>query len=434
MTDNNPWIRAQKQLEKIASSYITLPPLLLERLKEPDKIISVSLPLLMDDGKAKLFQGYRVQHNNILGPYKGGLRYHEQVSMDEVKALAFWMSMKCSVVGIPFGGGKGGITVDPKVLSQKELERLSRLFITRIAIDIGPTIDVPAPDVNTNPLIMSWMDDEYAKAYRMKNKEKRVKNNELLASFTGKPIDKGGSQGRTEATGLGGSYVLLKTLKELKMLKPDMTVAIQGFGNVGYYIAYFLSKAGMKVVAVSDSKEGIYVKDGLNPEKTLECKQKKGSLSNCYCVGSVCDVSKGQKITNEELLMLPVDILIPAALENVINEKNAQRVKAKIVVEMANGPLTNTADDILQKKNILVIPDILANSGGVAVSYYEWYQNMHNDKWTKKIVFAKLQKLLEKATKEVIAAQKKHNTTMRNAAYIVALERIDIAWKRSNNR
>lgn len=411
--ENNPWERAKRQLTKSAQ-YLHLSPLLLARLMQPDRTITVSLPLRMDNGSVRTFEGYRVQHNNIIGPYKGGLRYHPNVSMDEVRALAFWMSMKCAVVDIPFGGGKGGITVNPKELSENELKQLSQLFITRLATAIGPTIDVPAPDVNTNPTIMSWMVDAYAK----------VVGKKMLAVITGKPLDKGGSQGRTEATGLGGSYVLLAMLQKLKKNPKGMTVAVQGFGNVGYYVASFLEKAGMKVVAVSDSKEGIYVADGLNPTLTLECKQKKGMLSGCYCVGSVCDLRKGRKITNEQLLELPVDILIPAALENVITGKNAENIKAKIILEMANGPITDDADVILTKKHTVVIPDILANSGGVATSYYEWYQNMHRQKWSKEKVFAKLEKQLIRVTNEVWDVGKKYKTTLRDSAYIVALQRI----------
>lgn len=419
--ENNPWIRAQKQLEKVAKQ-ITLSPLLIARLHEPDRIVTVSLPMQMDNKAIKTFTGFRVQHNNILGPYKGGLRYHPQVNMDEVRALAFWMSMKCAVVDIPFGGGKGGITVNPKELSENELKKLSELFIDRLAPVIGPTVDVPAPDVNTNPTIMTWMVDEYSKLVGKKTP----------AVITGKPVNKGGSLGRTEATGLGGSYVLLSALKKLKKNPKDMTVAVQGFGNVGYYVALFLEQAGMKVIAVSDSKEGIYVKDGLNPKMTLECKQEKGYLSGCYCVGSVCDLNKGRKITNEELLELDVDVLIPAALENVITKENAGSIKAKMILEMANGPVTDEADVILQKKNVLVIPDILANSGGVCTSYYEWYQNMHKEKWSKKTVFDKLEKQLVRVTGEVFAIQKKHAMSMRDAAYALALTRIQRHWKKSS--
>lgn len=422
MDHNNPWLRTKRQLEKVATR-IDLPPLLLARLSQPDRTISVSLPLKMDNGVVKVFEGYRVQHNNILGPYKGGLRYHPNVSMDEVRALAFWMSMKCAVVDIPFGGGKGGITVNPKELSENELKKLSKTFIRRLATAIGPTVDVPAPDVNTNPKIMAWMVDEYAK----------IVGKNTPAVLTGKPLNKGGSQGRTEATGLGGSYVLLETLKKLKKNPKNMTVAVQGFGNVGYYIAYYLARAGMKVIAVSDSKEGIFVADGLNPQRTLECKQKKGYLSGCYCVGSVCDLRKGRKITNKELLELDVDVLVPSALENVITKENAPKIQAKIILEMANGPITDEADTILEKKHVMVIPDILANSGGVATSYYEWYQNMHRLKWGKKEVYTKLKDQLSRVTSEVIAVQKKYKANMRDAAYILALRRIGNMAKRTKN-
>src|SRR5258706_10323928 len=350
--------------------------------------------------------------------------------MDEVRALAFWMSMKCAVVDIPFGGGKGGITVNPKELTEKELKKLSELFIQRLFPVIGPTLDVPAPDVNTNSKIMGWMTDEYIREFRSKNNELGIKQPEemLRGVFTGKPIEQGGSEGRTEATGLGGSFVLLKSLKLLGSINPGMTVAIQGFGNVGYYIAHFLDKAGMKIVAVSDSKEGIYVEKGLNPEKTLSCKKEKGLLSGCYCVGSVCDLGNGRKISNKDLLKLDVDILIPAALENVITKENAQDVKAKIILEMANGPLTSEADEILNKNGVTIIPDILANSGGVATSYFEWYQNMNEEKWTKDEVFEKLQEKMEKVTEEVFETQKKHNMTLRDAAYALALTRIEEKW------
>lgn len=410
---NNPWLRAQKQLQKIAE-IIDLPPLLHQRLLTPDRTITVSLPVKLDDGEIKVFTGYRVQHNNILGPYKGGLRYHPNVSMDEVRALAFWMSMKCAVVDVPFGGGKGGITVDPKLLSEKELKALTEVFTDRLTPVIGPTLDVPAPDVNTTPEIMVWIMDQYSK---------NVGKN-TPAVITGKPIEKGGSQGRTEATGLGGVYVLLEILKKLNKNPKGMTVAIQGIGNVGYHAAYFLEKEGFKVVAISDSKEAIYVEDGLNPEKTFKCKKEKGMLSNCYCVGDVCDLKSGRTIANEELLELSVDVLIPAALENVIVAENANKIQAKFILELANGPVTDEADIVLNKKGITVIPDILANSGGVCTSYYEWYQNMNDEKWSKEEVFEKLKKQMTRVTDEVFEVSKKHNVNLRDAAYILALERL----------
>ncbi|QQG43195.1 MAG: Glu/Leu/Phe/Val dehydrogenase [Candidatus Daviesbacteria bacterium] len=419
MVNNNPWERAQKQLQK-AARYIKLDPLMLAKLTNPDRVIEVSLPMKLDNGEVKLFQGYRVQHNNIRGPYKGGLRYHQDVDMDEVKALAFWMTMKNAVVDVPFGGGKGGITVDPKTLEELELEKLTRQFTGKIADIIGPQKDVPAPDVNTNPKIMAWIVDEYSK----------ITGKKQLAVVTGKPIEKGGSEGRTEATGLGGVYTLLTAFQKLNMKPKGMTVAIQGFGNVGLYVAKFLQKTGFKVVALSDSKGGIYIPQGIESVEEVEkCKLEKGTLAGCYCIGSVCDLKNidklgGKNISSEEVLQLPVDIIVPAALENVITKDNAAKIKAKIVLEMANGPTTQEADEILRKKDVLMIPDILANSGGVTVSYFEWYQNLNNEHWGKEEVFKKLKVKIEKATGEVFDTSNKYGVSLREAAYIVALNRI----------
>lgn len=404
---NNPWSRSQAQLTKVAA-IARISPLLLARLMEPDRTITVSLPIEMDNGEVKTFSGYRVQHNNILGPYKGGLRYHPNVSMDEVRALAFWMTMKCAVVDVPFGGGKGGITVNPKELSEKELKKLTQVFANRLAPVIGPTIDVPAPDVNTNPTIMSWIVEEYS----------NIVGKPSPAVITGKPVDQGGSLGRTEATGFGGGFVLQQALKTLSMQKKGLTVAIQGFGNVGYYAAEYLSAHGFTVVAVSDSKQGIYEAKGLDPKKVLTHKEKTGSLSGM-----------GETITNNELLELPVDILIPAALENVITKENAANIQAKIILELANGPTTDDADVILSKKDVVVIPDILANSGGVCTSYFEWFQNMENAHWTKEQVFEKLKTQLERVTDETFAIQKKYKVTLRDSAYLLALERLQKAKK-----
>ncbi|MFZ5845010.1 MAG: Glu/Leu/Phe/Val family dehydrogenase [Patescibacteria group bacterium] len=420
----------------------------IEILKQPQRIINVTLPVVMDDGKLKIFQGYRVQYNNARGPYKGGIRYHLQVNLDEVKALSFWMTLKCAVADLPLGGGKGGIIVDPKALSEGELERLSRAYVRAISDVIGPDRDVPAPDVNTNSKIMGWMTDEYIKVTRdtryvisktnsnVSHITSHMSPDILRATFTGKAIADGGSEGREEATGLGGLYVLqvilAKLSSKLKVPWPGrqgrqsskLTAAVQGFGNVGFNITKFLTQAGFKVVAVSDSGGGIHVPEGINPELTLACKRKNGYLAGCYCSGSVCDLNKGKPITNGELLELPVDILVPAALENVITQENASRIKAKVILEMANGPTTLEADTLLYKAGIPVIPDILSNSGGVTVSAFEWEQNLQGQHWTKDEVNRKLKKKMEAAAVAIWDASQRLDTDLRTAAFVVALERI----------
>jgi len=395
----------------------------IETLRYPQRQINVTLPITMDDGSQRIFEGYRVQFNNARGPYKGGIRYHPNVSLDEVKALSFWMAMKCAVADLPLGGGKGGIIVDPKGLSEKELERLSRAYARAIADVIGPDTDVPAPDVNTNGVIMGWMVDEYIKTVNSKPFMVHGKDAELRSTFTGKRISDGGSEGREEATGLGGLFVLQAILKKLEM-RGTLTAAVQGFGNVGFNMAKFLSEAGITVVAVSDSKGGIYVPDGINPALTMECKKKNGYLAGCYCSGSVCDLKKGKQISNEELLTLPVDILVPAALENSLTKENAGDIHAKVILEMANGPTTPEADAVLYTRGIPVIPDILSNSGGVTVSAFEWEQNLHGQQWTKEQVNTKLSAKMEKAALAVWDASKHYKTDLRTAAFAVALGRI----------
>jgi glutamate dehydrogenase/leucine dehydrogenase len=427
----NLWHHAQQQLHK-AASLGSFDPLFLAHLEEPERIIELSLPFQRDNKKIEIVKGYRVQHNNAKGPYKGGLRYHQQVSMDEVKALAFFMTIKNAIVDVPFGGGKGGLTINPKTLSVEELERLTRLFTRRLAPTIGPHTDVPAPDVNTNPMIMAWIVDEYEK---ISNFKFQISNSQSRAVVTGKPLDKGGSAGRTEATGLGGAYVLTELMKKLKKNPKEMTVAVQGFGNVGRFVARFLQEEGFNVVALSDSKGGMYIPNGIpNTEEVQACKTLKGYLAGCYCVGSVCDLSNkdklgGADVTNDKILELPVDILIPAALENVITEKNAGKIKARYILEMANGPTTFEADEILEKNGVTVIPDVLANSGGVAVSYFEWYQNIHDETWTKNKVFKKLKNYMTKATDAVWDMHKRHKVSLRDAAYLVALTRLQNAYK-----
>jgi len=439
MTAINPFESAMKQLDKAHTVLKASKKKLINIdrkvavLTMPQRQINVTIPVVMDDGTQKIFEGYRVQFNNARGPYKGGIRYHHNVSLDEVKALSFWMAMNCAVADLPLGGGKGGIILDPKTLSQGELERVSRGYGNAIADFIGPDLDVPAPDVNTNGVIMGWMVDEFLKVQRKKAKAFGVtlsKRDEqkLTSTFTGKAIKDGGSEGREEATGLGGLFVLQAILKRLK-LKGTLTAAVQGFGNVGYNVAKFLDEAGIRVVAVSDSKGGIYVAEGINPSLTLECKKKNGYLAGCYCSGSVCDLKKGKQVTNESLLELPVDILVPAALENALTRENAAKVKAKVVLEMANGPTTPEADTILYKKGIPVIPDILSNSGGVTVSAFEWEQNLKGQHWTKAQVNQKLAKKMADAAGAVWDASVTQKTDLRTAAFVVALERILTAMK-----
>jgi glutamate dehydrogenase/leucine dehydrogenase len=425
MKNINPFESAMAQLAKAAKLFPKKDAsLLLTLLSQPQRILDVAIPVGMDDGSTKIFQGYRVQFNNACGPYKGGIRFHHDVNIDEVKALSFWMTIKCSVANLPMGGGKGGIIVDPKTLSARELERMSRGYARAIADCIGPRLDVPAPDVNTNGVIMGWMLDEYLKIKSEKLKVKSDEKKKLRATFTGKLIKDGGSEGREEATGLGGLYVLETILKHHKLAGKKLTAAVQGFGNVGYNVAKFLIDAGIKVVAVSDSKGGIHVPDGINPGLTLECKKKHGYLAGCYCSGSVCDLKKGKTITNAQLLELPVDILVPSALENVLTRENANRIKAKVVLEMANGPTAPEADTILYKRGIPVIPDVLSNSGGVSVSVFEWEQNLKGEHWTKEAVNKKLKTKMEKEATNVWLASKKYKTDLRTAAYFVALTRI----------
>jgi len=394
-------------------------------LKNPERVLITTLPVKMDDGSVFFFPAYRVQYNSALGPYKGGIRYHQNVTLDEVKALSFWMAIKCALVNLPLGGAKGGVIVNPKTLSEKELKNLTVAYAQKISPIIGPYQDIPAPDVNTNSTIMSWIVSTYKK--ETKKIHYNLKQNEIKAVVTGKPIEKGGSLGRTQATGQGGSFALRASLKILKnklKLPKSPTVAIQGFGNVGFYTAKFLAEKNFKIIAVSDSKGAIYVEDGLNPQLTLKCKKEKGTLSGCYCSGSVCQLKLGKQITNNDLLTLPVDILIPAALENVITEKNASKIKAKVILEMANGPTTPKADKILAKKNIIIIPDVLANSGGVTVSYFEYYQNINNQSWSLSQVEKKLKTIINKATEEVFYLSKQYKTDLRTASFILALKRI----------
>ncbi len=378
-------------------------------LEEPQKIIQVSLPVRMDDGSLRVFQGIRVQHSNVRGPYKGGVRFHPEVDLDEVKSLAFWMTIKCAVVDIPYGGGKGGIIVNPKELSERELERLSREYIRKTSEHIGPDQDIPAPDVYTNAQIMAWFMDEYS----------NLRGKNIPGVVTGKPIEIGGSVGRDKATAQGG-YFVFKNIKEKIDLGKQVSVAVHGFGNAGSNFARIATQDGHKVVAVADSRATVYNREGLDIEKLEEYKVQNGSIQG---------FEGGEEITWQELLALEVDLLVPAALEGTITKEIAPTVKAKTVLELANGPVTPEADEILGQNGILVIPDVLANAGGVVVSYFEWVQNLDNYYWNREKVEKRLHHKLNRATEAVWQAKSDYNENLRTAAYIVAFLRLSKSLK-----
>lgn len=404
---------AIKHLDE-AFKHAAIDPEALEKLKHPKAILQISIPVRMDDGSLRTFEGYRVRYNDTRGPTKGGIRYHPDVDLDEVKALAFWMTCKCAVVGIPYGGAKGGITVDPKELSQLELERLSRGFVQGMADFIGPDIDVPAPDVYTNAMIMGWMMDEYSK----------IKRQHSPGVITGKPVALGGSLGRDDATGRG-AYYCIKELERIREWTPnEITVAVQGFGNAGQHVARLLHADGYKVVAVSDSRGGVYKKEGFDIPSLMRIKNESRQLRAVYCDGALCEDIPADKITNEQLLELDVDILIPSALENVITKDNAEKIKAPVIVEVANGPLTSEADKILIKAKKLTIPDILANAGGVTVSYFEWTQNKQGFYWTVDDVHERLRTIMQREFIAVYELMEEKKIDMRTAAYAHALSRI----------
>lgn len=429
MSNQDPHKNSVKQLEQVANllrdqyqDNAEAFDAAITKLKQPDQVYETELSIKMDDGSTKKFKAYRSQHNNARGPYKGGIRFHQDVTKSEVMALSTWMTWKCAVTGIPYGGGKGGVIVDPKKLSPTELQKLSRAYGRFVSEFVGPWTDIPAPDVNTTGQIMVWMADEYQQA---RSAQDKVLPENPLATFTGKPLALGGSQGREEATGLGGVYILEKLVEKLKLgRKKEVTIAIQGFGNVGYWFAYHADKLGYKVVAVSDSKSGIYVEAGLDPVHTLKCKKEKGSVDECMCVDGECQTTLGEVISNQELLELDVDILVPAALENVITAENAKNIKAKAVIEMSNGPITPEADRILEENNIVVIPDVLANAGGVTTSYFEWVQNLQGYYWTHQEVLARLQPLMEQAFDDMWAMKQETSQTGRMATYLIAVKKV----------
>ena len=408
---------ATKRL-KDALAHINLSEDTVARLQHPKSTLQVSIPVRMDSGDLRIFSGYRVRYDDTRGPTKGGIRYHPSVSIDEVQSLAFWMTFKCAVMDLPYGGAKGGITVDPKALSRFELERLSRGYIDAIADFIGPDTDIPAPDVYTNARIMGWMMDEYSLIQR------RI----VPSVITGKPLSMGGSLGREEATARGALFTMEAILPRL-LNKPvaRTTVAVQGFGNAGAILAGLLHEAGYKVVAVSDSKGAIWSPDGLDIPAVRRFKVATQHLEAVYATDTVSDIAEHGSITNAELLELDVDVLIPAALENQITAANANAVKAGLIVEVANGPTTSEADELLRGRGIPVVPDILANAGGVTVSYFEWVQNRIGQYWKLDNVNRQLQEKMVEETERIWAIAQEKSVSLRTAAYVHALARLDAA-------
>jgi glutamate dehydrogenase (NAD(P)+) len=400
----NPWKVAQQQFD-IAADKLNLDPGLRQVLREPRRELHVHFPVKMDDGTVKVFEGYRVQHNLGRGPAKGGIRYHQDVSIDEVKALAMWMTWKCAVVGIPYGGGKGGVIVDPKKLSRRELENLSRRFFTEIVVLIGPEKDIPAPDVNTNGQVMAWFMDTYSMHVGYT----------VPGVVTGKPISLGGSEGRNEATARGTVFCIIEAARHLQIDLKNATVVVQGFGNAGSIAAQLMSAEGAKVLAVSDSTGGIHSPAGLDINRVVAWKAEHGT---------VVGFPGAKAVSNQEILEIECDVLIPAALENQITAANAGKVKAKIVAEAANGPTTPEADEILFKNGVFAIPDILCNAGGVTVSYFEWVQDLNRDHWSEKTVNEKLHEIMVRAFGETLAISQREGVHMRLAAYLLAVQRV----------
>lgn len=392
----------------IAAERLNLEPWIADKIKYPRREFIVRFPLRYDDGRIELLSGFRVQHNTLRGPAKGGIRFHPNVDQDEVRALAGWMTWKCAVVSIPYGGAKGGVQCDPSTMSQGEIERVTRRYIWEISPLIGPEQDIPAPDVNTNPQVMAWIVDTYSV----------FKGYTCSSVVTGKPVEIGGSLGRLKATSRGVVFVLQEAAKLLKIDLTSSTAVIQGFGNVGYHAAELLGEIGVKVIAVSDVKGGITNDKGLDPAKVYE---------HCQKTGSVVDYPEADNITNTELLELPCDVLIPAALEGQITRMNADDIKAKVIVEGANGPTSPFADDILDDKGIFVVPDILANAGGVTVSYFEWVQNVQKLFWTEDDVNQRLHQIITRAFHEVYSICEKEKVNMRTAAYMLSIDRVAAA-------
>ena len=405
MADNlNPLLMAQKQVKE-ACDKLGIEDSVYEILKLPQKVLEVSIPVKMDDGTVKVFTGYRSQHNDAVGPTKGGIRFHPGVNREEVMALSIWMTFKCSVTGLPYGGGKGGVTVDPSKLSQGELERLARGYIQGIHKILGEKVDIPAPDVNTNGQIMAWMVDEYNK----------LTGHSAIGVITGKPIAFGGSKGREAATGLGVTFTMREAFKKMGININGASTAIQGFGNVGTFFAKTASELGAKVVAVSEIDCNIYNESGFDIPALIEYRKQNGTISS---------FPGARNISTEEFWALEVDALVPAALENAINTETAKGIRAKMIAEAANGPITLEADEVLAKNGVLVIPDILANAGGVTVSYFEWVQNLYGYYWDASEVHEKTERAMVEAFNAVYAVKEEYEVPMRTAAYMYSIKRI----------
>ena len=394
------------------------------RLSVPKRTIVANIPVRMDDGTLRVFTGYRIQYDDTRGPTKGGIRFHPDVDMQEVTSLSFWMTVKCAVAGLPFGGAKGGVTVNPKELSLMEIERLSRGYIRAFADVLGEKRDIPAPDVYTNATIMGWMADEYAMIARRQEP----------GIITGKPLHLNGSKGREFATGQGALFALQEYLEHYKPNGQQITIAVQGFGNAGFHFARIAQQCGYRVVAISDSQGAIYDPKGLNVLDVHRLKQEDNRLASVYCDGSVCNELDYETLNNEALLELDVDVLVLAALENQITESNAHQIQAKTILEIANGPVSPEADKILEAREIDVIPDVLANAGGVIVSYFEWVQNRSGMYWEEAEVEQQLKKIMVKEAQSIFDHVKKHKCSLRTAAYVHGVERLAGAIDQRGNQ
>ena len=401
---DDPFAIAQQQLDAVAE-HLELDDGMRRLLRSPNRELTVTFPVIMDDGRTEVFTGHRVQHNVARGPAKGGIRYSPYVTLSEVRALSMWMTWKCAVVNLPFGGAKGGVCCNTKEMSLREIEGLTRRFTTEIAFLIGPASDIPAPDMYTDARVMAWMMDTYS----------MHKGYSVPGVVTGKPISVGGSQGRSEATGRGCVYAIINVAKQMGLDLDGATVAVQGFGNAGSVVVRLLAQLGCRVIAVSDSKGGIYLKGGLDAEALQACRRETGSVSH---------FSSGDRVSNEELLTLPCDILVPAALENQLTERIAPQVQSKLIAEAANGPTTPQADAIFRDRGVTVIPDILANAGGVTVSYFEWVQNLQEFHWKEEQVNQQLKDVMDASCGQVMAIAERERTNLRSAAYIVAIDRV----------